>query len=421
MTTLYRATNLTIDNFYKNPNRFYLEDFFVNKPIEKANAGGSGISSKISSKVYYDGMDIVTVLYVNLIGCSVNGNNTILGLTPGEPGYLTQLTSSKNGYVYSVSISCPISLTTGEANIDLEKKSSSINVHGPDTGTTIVLNDGNWTIGKAAKTQSATGAAPFDNGFVNDYIFLVSGNAVTDAYTAGELIINLRGINPSSSLLPLETNMSFELTGTNAISLSQSSTQPGIELTTAGADNDQAIIQPTVNNTSSAWTSTLWGTEDSLEYECCIITDSSISNMAFWSGLKLTSTGAYATDANQAYFLYSTNSDLGNLTTNANLHFVYSVGGTDYVTDLGLALAVSTKYILKLNIDSDRKIRIYVNETPYGLATTSVAGGTTQTTTTQKSNALTNNIDLIPYTGVQSLSAAANTITLSYVKLSKDI
>ena len=121
MTTLYRATNLTIDNFYKNPNRFYLEDFFVNKPIEKANAGGSGISSKISSKVYYDGMDIVTVLYVNLIGCSVNGNNTILGLTASEPGYLTQLTSSKNGYIYSITISCPISLTTGEDNIDLEK------------------------------------------------------------------------------------------------------------------------------------------------------------------------------------------------------------------------------------------------------------------------------------------------------------
>jgi len=143
--------------------------------------------------------------------------------------------------------------------------------------------------------------------------------------------------------------------------------------------------------------------------------------MAFWSGLKLTSTGAYATDANQAYFLYSTNSDLGNLTTNANLHFVYSVGGTDYITDLGLAIAVSTKYILKINIDSDRKIRIYVNESLYGLATTSVAGGTTQSTTTQKSNALTNNIDLIPYTGIQSLSAAANTITLSYVKISKEI
>ena len=264
MATLYRATNLTIDNNYKNPNRFYLEDFFVNKPIEKANSAGSGISSFVSSKVYNDGMDIVTVLHIDLDGCSdSSADNSVIGETGStSPGQLTQITTAKNGYIHSIVIHCCELPVGGDDDININVDSGIINVgSGLSDDTEIFHFSGHtsWTLGRSVYLQSETGASPFDGTLADKYLYL-NCHTADGAYTAGQYIITLHGINPSSSLLPIKTNMSFELTGTNAISISHSSTQPGIELNTAGADNDQVIVGPTVNNTSSAWTSTLWGT-----------------------------------------------------------------------------------------------------------------------------------------------------------------
>ena len=54
-----------------------------------------------------------------------------------------------------------------------------------------------------------------------------------------------------------------------------------------------------------------------------------------------TNRSCYMQDADQAYFLYTANDDLGALTSNGNLHFVYSVGVFDYITDLGVAVTVT--------------------------------------------------------------------------------
>ena len=97
--------------------------------------------------------------------------------------------------------------------------------------------------------------------------------------------------------------------------------------------------------------------------------------------MKLTTTGSYATDNDQAYFLYATDDDLGALTTNGNLHFVYSIGGTDYITDLGVTVTADTVYRLKLAFDENRKISVFVNDIQYGLTstpTTTTAGGVTE-------------------------------------------
>jgi len=139
--------------------------------------------------------------------------------------------------------------------------------------------------------------------------------------------------------------------------------------------------------------------------------------------LKLTATGLYTTDADQAYFLFAdhTDDDLGTLTTNGNLHFVYSVGGTDIVTDLGITVAASTIYRLRIEIDSSRQVSVFVNDVQYGLATSAVAGGSTQTENTQRSNALTTNIYLNATVGVQSLAAAAKKIYVFYERISRVI
>ena len=43
---------------------------------------------------------------------------------------------------------------------------------------------------------------------------------------------------------------------------------------------------------------------------------------------------------------------------------------TDYVTDLGIAVAADTIYKLRIEIDSNRQVQVYVNDTLYGLSTT---------------------------------------------------
>ena len=216
-------------------------------------------------------------------------------------------------------------------------------------------------------------------------------------------------------------NKDFEILGTNASKddVSFSSTEGGIQLQTDGADNDQVIVLPHLDTDQTAWSGIKWGTENQVEWECAIRTGSSIADTSFWAGLKLTEVPAYATNDDQAYFLYSSNDVQGALTTNGNLHFVYSVGGTDYITDLGIAVAISTIYKLRIVIDNHRQVAIYVNGVQYGLVTTSSAGGATQSTTSTLSNPLTNDVDLIPYVGVQGLTSTSKQITLCYEKISR--
>ena len=216
-------------------------------------------------------------------------------------------------------------------------------------------------------------------------------------------------------------NPNFEVLGTNASSddVEFSSTEGGIQLQTDTTDNDQVIILPHLDTNQTAWTGIKWGTENQVEWQCAIRTGASIDDISILAGLKLTNTGDYATDADQAYFLYASDDDQGALTTNANLHFIYSVAGTDYITDLGIAVAASTIYKLRIVIDSNRQAAVFVNGVQYGLATTVVAGGTTQSSSTTLSNALTNDIDLIPYVAVQAHTGSAKQITLCYEKISR--
>ena len=222
-------------------------------------------------------------------------------------------------------------------------------------------------------------------------------------------------------------------TGGNQISATagRDASFAGIKLITGSTDNDFTVLEtrdgttemPTGND-SSAWAAVGFGTENKTEFSCAISTSSNIADASIWAGLKLTEVGAYATDANQAYFLYASNDDQGALTTNANLHFVYSVGGTDYITDLGIAVAASTVYRLRIAIDESRKISVFVNNIQYGLTSTNTgttAGGVTQSTTTTKSSALTDDIDLLPFIGVQAHTTSSKGIQVGYVKLSRDL
>ena len=232
-------------------------------------------------------------------------------------------------------------------------------------------------------------------------------------------------------------NQNFVLSGTSSGGAQISShtgrslSFAGIKLITGSTDNDNSILAPRDADAelpagfdSSAWASVGFGTENKTEFSASISTSASIDNTSIWAGLKLTEVGTYATDNNQAYFLYASDDDQGALTTNANLHFVYSIGGMDRITDLGIPVAANTVYRVRIVFNENRKVSVFVNNIQYGLTPTTTgttAGGVTQSVKSTKSLALTDDIDLLPFIGVQAHSASSRGIQIGSVKLSRDL
>tara|TARA_A100001015_G_C14866915_1_gene662733 strand:+ start:83 stop:976 length:894 start_codon:yes stop_codon:yes gene_type:complete len=239
------------------------------------------------------------------------------------------------------------------------------------------------------------------------------------------LIIDANADDAAALAVYTATNKNFEILGTNASNddVTFSAACAGIQLQTDGADNDSVIVLPHLDSVQSAWGKAgQWGSENRPEWECVIRTDSSVADMAFWGGLKLTNTPVYATDTDQAYFLYDSTDDSGALTTNANLHFVYSSGGSDFVTDLGIAVAANTTYRLTVTLDGDRKPSAFVDGVQYNLTSATTAGGVSGLGKGKvKGTALADDKDLIPYNGLIARTDAAKTLVLSCIRMSRII
>ena len=224
-------------------------------------------------------------------------------------------------------------------------------------------------------------------------------------------------------------NRNFEALGTNMTTALATfpTTSAGILLTTAGADQDQAIVAPHLDTNQSAWTGVKWGTENSVEWEASIMLPA-IDNQKTWAGLKLTNDQLVATDANQAYFKFQTDAtNSESFTDFTKWHFIHSVGGTDFISRLPITVAANTPYHLKIKIDSARKATIFVNGIQYNVTTTSGSTGGTAVTAVQpgkqavKTGALTDDVDFIPYAGIEAGAAAAEALNVHYIACSRNV
>jgi len=224
-------------------------------------------------------------------------------------------------------------------------------------------------------------------------------------------------------------NKDFETLGTNYTTAltTFAATSAGILMTTATADQDQAILLPHLDTNQTAWSGTKWGTENQVEWECSIQI-AQTDNEKVWAGLKLTNDQLVATDADQAFFKFATDADNGeSLTSTTKWNFVHSIGGTDYISILPITVAANTPYHFKIKIDSDRKATIFVNGIQYNVTSTAGSTGGTAVTAVQpskaaaKSAALTNDVNLIPYIGIENGDAAAAVLNVHYTAISRHV
>tara|TARA_Y100000034_G_scaffold49700_1_gene61391 strand:+ start:360 stop:3488 length:3129 start_codon:yes stop_codon:yes gene_type:complete len=235
------------------------------------------------------------------------------------------------------------------------------------------------------------------------------------------------------------TDGSFSLFDSNVYwpSISGSSEAGGLAFATQGETGDQMIIQPhqdiayTSTNYSfqpdqpmTAWSGISWNTSKSVEWECAITTGD-VSTYGFWAGLGQSNPGdatwAYATDAHQAFFFSCADDTFGAITTNANMHFIYSVNGTDYITNLDFAMADNTLYRFRISIDSSRQIKIVIDDQWFGITRTTTGttpGGVTESSY-YTSNAMNADKHLIPYVGIQTLGNTYPYHIVHYQKISR--
>ena len=224
-------------------------------------------------------------------------------------------------------------------------------------------------------------------------------------------------------------NRDFETLGTNYTTAltTFAATSAGILMTTATADQDQAILLPHLDTNQTAWSGTKWGTENQVEWECSIQI-AQTDNEKVWAGLKLTNDQLVATDDDQAFFKFATDATNGeSLTSATKWNFVHSIGGTDYISILPITVAANTPYHFKIKIDSDRKAAIFVNGVQYNVTSTAGSTGGTAVTAVQpskaaaKSAALTNDVNLIPYIGIENGDAAAAVLNVHYTAISRHV
>ena len=355
----YNARNLVVSNgFVRNPERYYLEEFYNNLP-SLTNTGTVTQLTNNSTTVTLHATSGIITLFAATINPSTN----------------VQFTLTNNAIKTSSLIIVSMQDENTQDNAQL-----SCNINSIDNGSCIISIVNPHSSGTTSATASKIHFKVFNNPVNNNFL--------------------IAGTNATSS------------------SVAFSTTRAGINLTTGTGGSDQVIIYPTLDTNASAWTGIKFGTKNQVEWECAVSV-ADIANVCFWAGLKLTNTPVLITDANQAYFFFDTGTVVGSATSKTTLHFCYSVANTDYVTDLGITAEADIIYRLRIVIDNNRKVSVFVNEVQYGLTTTSSATGLTVSNETQKSAQLTTNIDLIPYVGVQQTTSTADTLTLYYQKISR--
>ncbi len=310
---------------------------------------------------------------------------------------------------------------------------------------------------EAAEEVTVTGAALGDFAVATmsiDVTDLVITASVTAANTVTVILSNETGgaIDLGSGTLTVKVfkagsaatdkNDNFEVLGTNMTTAlaTRSATIAAINLNTAGADQDQAILAPHLDSGQTAWTGVKWGTENQVEWEALVRTSSAIDNQKIWAGLKLTNDQLPQTDADQAYFYFATDGTNGQAISDFTpWYFINSVNGTDYLTNTGVTVAASTNYHFRIAMDSDRKISIFINGVQYSVTQTAATTfdgstevtGTTQATiaesysatnaNTQKGPAMKNDVDLIPYIGIEAGDGAAEALNVHYTAISRHV
>jgi|TARA_Y100000310_G_scaffold147425_1_gene146706 hypothetical protein len=205
-------------------------------------------------------------------------------------------------------------------------------------------------------------------------------------------------------------NENFQLMGTNAADANSiPDAGGGISLTTAGADADQLAIVPQQDSNFSSWGTATFGGADEVCFEWLIELPSALTDYIVFGGLSddavIDATFVAAEDDDSILIVFDDGVNSG------KWQLQYSIGGTDYTVDLGVAPVASTHYGFQIKIDADGYADIYVSQ---GLSEFTHRHKTKNPVVVTSSH-----IDFIPRVGIEAQAAAAKNLNVRYAAISK--
>lgn len=214
-----------------------------------------------------------------------------------------------------------------------------------------------------------------------------------------DILITATAPTLAQMALIFSANRNFEVQGTNMTGvLCTHSTGGGITLTTAGADEDQAILAVHADTSQTLWATVDLGTDDRVVFETTVVSGASIADTIIWAGLKLTNDNVVVTDAEQAFLRYENGVNSG------RFQLITSDNGVDVTTNTTLVVEVSTSYHIKLVVNGDRDVNLYINGILRARVQTALGTGH----------------DLLPFVGVEAGAVAAKAITVRGLRIGKD-
>ncbi len=236
-----------------------------------------------------------------------------------------------------------------------------------------------------------------------------------------DLDLTFSAANQAAQRIYTAANKVWKVSGTNMTSaLSTFDSGGGIKLTTAGANNDQALLSPATVNSAATYVSAIGGstgtstpTSPWLSTKApimhAIIELPSVAAVRLVAGFKLTTTPTLATDNDQAFIGF----DTAHATIATKFRVCGSVGGTDYdyeakanSTQALSAVAVDTRYVLTVGILATSRVPFFaINGQPVGPSIP----------------ALTDACGFFPVIGLQALTGAAKSVKIRSVLLSRTI
>ena len=393
----HKIKNVTLeDGFARNPNRIYHEEFFSTLPHNHKEFTLPSTSGNTDFNIYQPSNTFLKELYVVCTSAPT--------LSDGNLG---------------ISVSHTAAAGVGAGTIVIGAATNIINSHTTMTANTIVkvFPDSEMT----STNNTVSTSVGYSSSKRILYCRVVSDTAST---VAGSFKVIPVFANLDSSIHIFNPMYTLTGTGTPHVDYLDSSNSNyvygGMYLfTSADSTADQAIVHPNPSGANTPLNCGVFKSGSRIEFETSVIFPSIATNFSFFAGLKLTATPLIATDADQAFFCFGQSTPLdASLPSNTNFVFAYSIGGTDYMTNLGLAVVADREYHLKFVMDKNRKLKVYINGVQFGLSSTS--GTYTATNTYDESAQLTNNLSLYPMVGIQNTAATSRSVVVNYIKCSRD-
>ena len=158
-------------------------------PVEAGTGITTGSETIYRSSVMQSGGIITTQILIDLTGLRSTGSGDIIGVNGTSlVCHIGQITAARNGTILTGSMECFEAPAGGDPDINVHSATEGTGVEDGAIGDlteTLLVNAGDATLGSKVYFTAVPAA--------DEFLYLTTGDATDADYTAGKLLIELKG------------------------------------------------------------------------------------------------------------------------------------------------------------------------------------------------------------------------------------